>query len=282
MANGGAPPCCTRCGELDKAQGTCRLLAAPTLDNRRRLLGMPCSVQTLLAQRFKAYGEDVAQEAIVAWLSPAWAPDEVARTFGGAPRDARLWLTSWPYFYLGRTAIRRIQQDRARFDGAAEADPGAAVRDPAVAVRVIGALDRVHRVDPVSHAMLLDFLHDRFDAARWRALLECSEATVTDRKYLGIYRYAAYFHEILERIQPHEAAVALSTRRFSPGDPTDREALEATRAALGAPSLTSGAWRSHYREGAVRSLSLLGAPEALGPEIFAQVGPAFRRVLRVD
>lgn len=283
MANGGAPPCCTRCGELDPAQGSCRLLAAPSLDNRRRLLAMPCAVQSLLAQRFRAYGEDVVQEAIVAWLSPAFQPEDILRSFGGAPRDARLWLTSWPYYYLGRNAVRRVQQERARRGELPGVEPRSpAPHDPALALRVVGALDRVHRVDPVSHAMLLDFLHDRFDPARWGALLECSLATVTDRKYLGIYRYTAYFHEVLERVQPHEAAVALSTRRFSPGDPGDREALEATRAALAQPALTLGAWRSYYREGALRSLALLGASEALGPETMSQVGTAFRRVLRVD
>jgi hypothetical protein len=130
--------------------------------------------------------------------------------------------------------------------------------------------------------MLLDFLYDRFDAARWGALLQVSEATVTDRKYLGLYRYAAYFHEVLESVQPHEAAMALATRRFAPGDPTDKDALEATRAALRSPELSMNAWRAAYREGALRSLALLSAPDALGPEAMGQLGTAFRRVLRVD
>src|SRR5262249_50869525 len=159
----------------------------------------------------------------------------ITRSYGEAPRDARLWLSSWPYFYLGRTAVRRFHQERAR-RGAADALPTeAAPSDPALALRVAGALDRVHRVDPVSHAMLLDFFYDRFDPARWCTLLDCSEATVTDRKYLGIYRYAAYFYDVLEHITPHEAAVALSARRFSPGEPNDRAALSATRIALDDP-----------------------------------------------
>jgi hypothetical protein len=270
-----------RCGELDRGAGGCRLLAAPTLDNRRRLLTMPCDVQRLLAQRFRAYGEDVARDALLVWLSPGWNPEDIARSFGQAPRDARLWLTSWPYFYLGRTAVRRQQKERAERGGGG-GHPIAARPDPALAMRLTRALDRVHRVDPVSHAMLVDFLQDRFDAGRWRALLGCSDATVTDRKYLGLYRYAAYFHEVLERVQPHAAAVALATRRFAPGDPTDRTALEATRAALGQPEMSMNAWRATYREGALQSLSLLGAREALGPDIMAELGTAFRRVLRVD
>ncbi|HZX00733.1 MAG TPA: hypothetical protein VFF45_00665 [Bacilli bacterium] len=281
--DGGAPPCCLRCEQLDRTGGGCRLLAAPTLDNRRRLLTMPCDVQRMLAHRFRAYGEDVARDARLVWLSPAWSPDDIARSFGHAPRDARLWLTSWPYFYLGRTAIRRLQKERADRSAAAAAEPPPPPRpDPALAVRIARALDRVHRVDPVSYAMVVDVLQDRFDAARWREMLGCSEATVTDRKYLGLYRYAAYYHEVLERVQPHAAAIALATRRFSPGDPDDRRALSATRAALGQPELALSAWRSSYREGATRSLTLLGAPDALGAEVMAEVGTAFRGVLRVN
>ena len=284
MANGGAlPPCCVRCSEFERAGGYCRLLAAPTLENRKQLLTMPCDVQRLLTIRFRAYGEDVAREAIVLWLSPGWNPDDVARSFGHAPRDARLWLTSWPYLYLGRTSVRRVQQERVERGGEPQGElPGAPRPDPTMALRVARALDRVHRVDPVSHAMLIDFLQDRFDAGRWRGLLGVSEATVTDRKYLGIYRYAAYFHEVLESVQPHEAAMALATRRFAPGEPDDREALEATRAALRAPDLSMNDWKARYREGALQSLSLLGANDALGAEAMAHLGTAFRRVLRVD
>jgi hypothetical protein len=281
--DGGAPPCCLRCDELDRTGGGCRLLSAPTLENRRRLLTMPCDVQRMLTHRFRAYGEDVAREALLVWLSPAWQAEDIARSFGNAPRDARLWLTSWPYFYLGRNAVRRLQQERAHRGAAHQAEPPAAARpDPALAVRVARALDRVHRVDPASYAMVVDVLQDRFDAARWRELLGCSDATVTDRKYLGLYRYATYFHEVLEHIHPHAAAIALATRRFSPGDPDDRRALDATRAALGQPDLPLSAWRSSYRDGALRSLALLEAPDALGPEVMAEVGKAFRRVLRVD
>ena len=284
MANGGAPPCCIRCSEFERAGSYCRLLAAPTLENRRQLLTMPCDVQRLLTLRFRPYGEDVAREAIVLWLSPGWNPEDVARSFGRAPRDARLWLTSWPYLYLGRTSVRRVQQDRIDRggDGPPGEPPGAPRPDPTMALRVARALDRVRRVDPVSHAMLLDFLQDRFDVERWRGLLGVNEATITDRKYLGIYRYAGYFHEVLENVQPHEAAMALATRRFAPGEPDDRSALEATRAALRAPELSMNDWRARYHDGALRSLALLGASDALGPEAMAHLGTAFRRVLRID
>lgn len=283
MANGGVPPCCAGCSEFDGAAGFCRLLTAPTLENRKRLLTMPCDVQRLLRHRFRAYDEDVSRDALVAWLSPEWPSEDILRSYGQAPRDARVWLTSWPYLYLGRNAVRRLHRDRAT-QSAAEGDipPEPPRADPALALRVLRALDKVHRIDAVGYAMLLDFLRDRFDAQGWCALLGCSEATVTDRKYLGIYRYTVYFHEVLENMQAYEAAVALSTRRFAPGEPAEHAALEATRVALGAPDLAMVQWRTLYREGAVRSLSLLGAPDALGPETMSQVGTAFRRVLRID
>jgi hypothetical protein len=144
------------------------------------------------------------------------------------------------------------------------------------------ALEKVRRVDAVGYAMLLDFLRDRFDAQAWAEALGAAPASVTDRKYLAIYRYAVYFHDVLDVVAPHEASVALSARRFAPGEPTEHAALEAVRAALSAPDLALAAFRQLYREGATRSLALLAAPDALGQETMADLGTAFRRVLRID
>jgi hypothetical protein len=91
-----------------------------------------------------------------------------------------------------------------------------------------------------------------------------------------------YFHEVLESVQPHDAAIALVTRRFSPGDPTDEDALEATRSAMRSPELSMSSWRGAYREGALRSIGLLAAPDALGPEAMAHLGTAFRHAVRVE
>jgi len=279
----GLPPCCAGCAEYDRDDGVCRLIAEPTADNRRRLLTMPCDVQKLLDHRFRNHGPDVAREALVAWLDPALDPDDLSLSYGRAPRDARLWLGSWPYLYLGRNAVRRAQRDGERLrpadpDTAAEARPG----DPALALRMTRALEKVRRVDAVGYAMLLDFLRDCFDAQAWAQALGSAAASVTDRKYLAIYRYAVYFHEILEVVAPHEAAVALSSRRFAPGDPTEHAALDTTRATLGSPDLALADFRRLYREGAARSLALLGAPDALGEEAMSDMGVAFHRVLRIE
>src|SRR5580704_5482440 len=187
----GLPPCCAACAEYDRADGVCQLIAEPTPDNRRRLLTMPCNVERLLEHRFRAYGADVAREALVAWLDPAWDPDDLSLSYGKAPRDARLWLGSWPYLYLGRNAVRRAQRDGERLrpgdpDGSAEPRQG----DPAQALRVARALEKVRRVDPVGYAMLLDFLRDSFDAQAWAQALGSAAASITDRKYLAVYRYA--------------------------------------------------------------------------------------------
>ncbi|MFO0760883.1 MAG: hypothetical protein U0359_30680 [Byssovorax sp.] len=282
----GAPPCCTGCDEYDRSDGICRLLADPTIDNRKRLLTMPCDVQKLLRLRFRAHGaqgEDVAGEAVLTWLSPGWDPDDISASYGKAPRDARLWLTSWPYLYLGRNAVRRMQREGARqIVGAREEVVEPRAVDPTLAIRAERAIEKVHRVDPVGYAMLLDFLHDRFDAEAWAASLSLSAASVSDRKYLGLYRYAVYFYEVLESLAPHEAAIALGARRFSPGDPGEHTALAAVRTTLGQPALSMARFRQLYREGAVRSLAMLAAPEAVGAEIMATLGPSFRRVLRVE
>jgi len=248
---------------------------------------MPCEVQRLLEHRFRSFGDDVAREALAVWLDPAWNADDISLSYGRTPRDARLWLGSWPYLYLGRTAVRRAQREGERLrpgDGEAVENR---ISDPAVALRMTRALEKVHRIDPVGYAMLLDFLRDRFDAEVWAIALGSPAASVSDRKYLAIYRYAVYFHEVLEGMVRSDAGsspptVALSTRRFSPGEPSEHAALEATRTALGAPDLELTAWRRLYREGAARSLALLGAPEALGVEAMADLGAPFRRVLRAD
>ncbi|APR87596.1 hypothetical protein A7982_12945 [Minicystis rosea] len=279
----GLPPCCAGCSAYDGEDRVCRLLADPSLPNRRTLLTMPCDVQRLLGLRFRSYGPDVARDALVAFLDPAWDPDDISLSYGRAPRDARLWLGSWPYLYLGRNAVRRVHRDGERLepsDHDHEAAPATA--DPALALRMTRALAAVHGVDPVGYAMLLDFLHDRFDAQAWSTKLGWAAASVTDRKYLSVYRYAVYFHDVLAQVLPREAAVALVARRFSPGDPTEHAALEATRTALSLPGLTMASWRQMYREGAALSLTLLAAPDAVGLDTMAELETAFRRVLRLD
>jgi hypothetical protein len=279
----GVPPCCAGCSEYERDDGVCRLIADPTLPNRRRLLTMPCDVQRLLELRFRAYGPDVAREALVAWLSPTWDPDDISLSYGKAHRDARLWLGGWPYLYLGRNAVRRVHRDGERMEpGDREDAVEPRPTDPVLGLRMERALEMVRRVDAVGYAMLLDFLRDRFDAQAWAGALGWAAASVTDRKYLTVYRYAVYFHDVLESVRPHGAAVALAARRFAPGDPTEHAALEASRATLAAPELALAEWRHLYREGALASLSLLAAPEALGQDTMAELGTAFRRVLRVD
>ena len=279
----GLPPCCAACREYDGADGVCRLLADPTLENRRRLLTMPCDVQRLLGHRFRAQGADVGRDALLAWLDPAWDPDDITLSYGKAPRDARLWLGSWPYLYLGRTAVRRLRREAARERGAVTSPEAVAdAMEPATALRVASALERVRRIDAVGYAMLLDLLHDCFDARGWGTALGAGPATISDRKHLAVYRYGVYFHEVLEALAPHEAAQALVCRRFSSGEPTEHAALEATRAALGDHALTLVGYRALYRSGAASSLELLASAEAFGAVAMAELGPTLRRVLRLD
>ncbi len=182
--------------------------------------------------------------------------------------------------------MRRAQRDGERLAPsprrAPASRPSRAPPIPALALRMTRALEKVRRIDATGYAMLLDFLRDRFDAAAWAGALGWAPASVTDRKYLAIYRYAVYFHEILEALAPREVAVALASRRFAVGDPSEHAALAATRASLHAPDLPLASWRQLYREGAARSLALLAAPDALGAEAMADLDTALRRVLRLD
>src|ERR1700678_2450967 len=92
----GLPPCCAGCAEHDREDGICRLLADPTAEHRRLLSTMACDAERLLELRFRGHGPEVTRDALAVWLDPALDPDELSLSYGRAPRDARLWLTSWP------------------------------------------------------------------------------------------------------------------------------------------------------------------------------------------
>lgn len=275
------PPCCRGCELYEAEAAHCLLLAHPTEENRRHLLTMPCRVQDLLVRRFRSYGEDVAQDALVSWLDPEWDEASIRRTYGNAPVDARLWLTSWPYLYLGRNAVRRGYRN-AREQPWSEppaADRGDA--DPTFGGRVVRALDRVRILDAVGYAMLVEWMRGELEVASWKRQLGCSDATVTDRKYLSIYRYAVLFFGVLEQLEPR-ARAALEARRFAPGEPTDQVALESVRLALRRPNLALAEYRELYRSGASSSLDALARSDALGEESTRRFEDAFRRVLRID
>ena len=243
---------------------------------------MPCRVQDLLVRRFRSSGEDVAQDALVSWLDPEWDELAIRRTYGNAPVDARLWLTSWPYLYLGRNAVRReyrSAREQPWSEPPAAPDPGD--DDPTFSGQVVRALDRVRMLDAVGYGMLVEWMRGELDAASWKQQLGCSDATITDRKYLAIYRYAVLFFGVLDRIEPR-ARAALEARRFAPGAPDDSAALATVRVALRRPALTLAELRELYRTGAASSLELLAQPDAFGEEITRRYGDAFRRVLRID
>ena len=123
-------------------------------------------------------------------------------------------------------------------------------------------------------------MRGEFEASSWRVSLGVSDATVTDRKYLAIYRYSVLFFEVLSQLEPKQRA-ALEARRFSPGDPSDGEALATLRGRLRRPGLTVSELRDLYRAGAQASLAQLAQSDALGEESMQRFGAPFRRVLRI-
>jgi hypothetical protein len=276
------PPCCRTCELYEAEAAQCLLLAHPTEENRRLLLTMPCNVQELLARRFRSHGPDVARDALVSWLDPEWDPATLRESYGHAPVDARLWMTAWPYLYLGRNAVRRRYRNAREqpwSEPPAAPDPGAS--DPTLRGGVLHALDVLRVVDAVGHAMMLELMRGEFEPATWRVSLGCSDATVTDRKYLAIYRYSAVFFDALGQLEPRGRA-ALEARRFAPGDPSDGKALEMVRLKLRKPGLSLAEFRDLYRTGAAASLARLAQSDALGEESMKKFEGAFRRVLRIE
>jgi hypothetical protein len=282
MGTSELPPCCRTCELYEAEAAQCLLLAHPTEENRRHLLTMPCNVQELLARRFRSHGPDVARDALVSWLDPDWDPTLLRGTYGHAPVDARLWMSSWPYLYLGRNAVRRrYRSSREQPWSEPPAVPDSGASDPSTRGRVLHALDVVRTVDPVGHAMMLELLRGEFEPASWRVSLGCSDATVTDRKYLAIYRYSVVFFEILGQLEPRGRA-ALEARRFSAGEPSDGKALAIARQKLRKPGLSLAEFRDLYRAGAAASLARLAQSDALGEESMRRFEGAFRRVLRIE
>jgi hypothetical protein len=280
------PACCRACElyETDARTGArhCLLLGHPTAENRRHLLTMPCNVEALLEQRFRSHGPDVARDALVSWLDPEWDPETLRASYGHAPLDARLWLTSWPYLYLGRTAVRRRYRNAREQPTSEPPDaPDSGQDDPTLPGRILRALDGVRKVDAVGYTMVVELMRGEFEPAAWRVSLGCSDATVTDRKYLGIWRYAVLFFDVLLQLEDRQRA-ALEARRFSPGDPGDGVALAALRTSLGRPGLGLAEFRDWYRTGAITSLQILARSDALGEESMERYEGAFRRVLRIE
>jgi hypothetical protein len=276
------PPCCRACELYEIEAQHCLLLVHPTAENRRHLLTMPCNVEGLLEQRFRSHGPDVARDALVSWLDPDWNPEVLRASYGSAPLDARLWLTSWPYLYLGRNAVRRRYRD-AREQPWSEPpeNPDAGRDDPTLPGRVLRALDGVRVIDAVGYTMVVELMRGEFEPAAWRASLGCSDATVTDRKYLALYRYSVLFFDVLRELEPRQRA-AVEARRFTGGDPADGVALTAVRASLRRPGLSLVEFRELYRAGASATLDILARSDALGEESMERFDGAFRRVLRID
>lgn len=275
------PACCRACELYEAEAQHCLLLAHPTPENRRHLLTMPCNVEELLARRFRSHGPDVGRDALVSWLDPEWDPETLRASYGSAPVDARLWLTSWPYLYLGRNAVRRHYRNQREQPWSEPPDgPDSGQDDPTLPGRVLRALDGVRRVDAVGYSMVVELMRGEFEAPAWRLSMQCSQATVTDRKYLAIYRYAVLFFDVLPQLEGKQSA-ALVARRFSSGDPGDGDALTAVRAALRRPALGLAEYRELYRSGAAASLEILARSDALGEESMVRYDDAFRRVLRI-
>lgn len=276
------PACCRACELYETEAAQCLLLAHPSEENRRRLLTMPCNVQELLARRFRSHGPDIAREALVSWLEPGWDERALRASFGRAPVDARLWLTSWPYLYLGRNAVRRQWRDAREQQPWSEppAGPDPAADDPSLRGRVLRALERLRVVDAIGYTMILELMRGDFTPAVWKQELGCSDATVTDRKYLAVWRYSVVFFEVMRELDPRQRA-AVESRRFAPGDPDDAAALALARTAMRDPGLSLGDFRHLYRSGAAKTLELLARGDALGRAMDRFDG-AFRRVLRIE
>lgn len=268
------PPCCASCTELDAALKRCRLLSRPTLDARHRLLTMPCSVTRLVRQRFRGHQPEASQRALLAWVNPAWSPDAIVQSYGDAPQDARLWLTSWPSRELGRVDVTETHGDEPR--SFASDAPGAPAVAPGLRDATLGALAHLSGIDPVGTVMVIEVLRGTHDPARWRAAIGANDQRNEDHLVLALFRYLCLTFGVLERLAPEEA-IAVRVRRFSLGELSDAGALATTRGAFARADLPMSEFRRLYAAGV--DAALRGLERALDGG--GAMTEAFRRVLRV-
>ena len=257
----GLPPCCAACREYDGDDGVCRLLAEP--DAREPASAADHAVRRPAPPRPSLPRAGRGRRRATRW-SPGSTRPGIRTT--SRSRTARRRATRASGWARGRTSTSAAPRcDGSGATGARARrgrqrptrSPTSRSRRPRCAVA--SALEQVRRIDAIGYAMLArlpprPLRRARLGRPRWAS----APASVTDRKYLAIYRYAVYFHEVLEALAPHEVAQSRSSRGASrPASPTEHAALEATRVALGEPRSRSSRWRQLYREGAARSLALL-------------------------
>lgn len=268
------------CSELDPGAQTCRLLSRPTEDNRRRLLTMPCDVPRLLRQRFRGHGEDIGSQAIARWVDGGQDPEAIAWSYGDAPRDARVWLSSWPFRHLVRGDVQtKLAKNppQPREPSIPNAPP-----NPVLFARVAGAIARVAALDPLGFSMMVDSFNGQFVLAEWRACTGTSDQENLERRLVALYRFAALFFDALGAVREPECRAALMTRRFTSGEPTDASSLANLRELLGKPNLRMSEFRGLYAQGVTSTFVVLRSEQALGRVFDVEVERGLLRALHVD
>lgn len=240
---------------------------------------MPCDVPRLLRQRFRGHGEDIGSDAIARWVGNGEDPEGIARSFGDAPRDARLWLSSWPFRHLVRGDVQAKLVRAAPI--ARDASPPSAP-NPVLFARVAGALARVAALDALGFSMMVDSFNGQFDLAAWRVATGASDGANLERRLVALYRFATIFFDALAVIREPECRAALLSRRFTPGDPTEVQALGHVRDLLGKPNLRRSEFRGLYAQGVSSTFVVLRSDAALGRVFDVDVERGLLHALRVD
>ncbi len=231
---------------------------------------MPCDARRLLRYRLRAHGDAAVTQALSLWESGEEGGARFAHFRDSFPLDARLWLTAWPFEALLAGERSADSQD--------EQLPGEPL--PISDAAALLALDELFRVDPVGFGLVLDGARGVLDLVAWRHGLGDTDATISERIALALFRYLVLRAGVLARLDDPRERAALSAKRFRHGDGSEFAALRAAREELAEPTLSVLALRELERRGAARAVSLLQAD----PETGVLLGQcsAFRRALRID
>lgn len=224
---------------------------------------MPCDVGRLIRRRLGPHGD-----ACVATAATRWADETTLPVPAGAPLDARLFLSDWPYLALV---------------GAPEAAPVPVVGDPLPTTRgpVLGALADLAAIDRVATAMLIESLRAAFDPALYRAALAESDLALADRLALALFRFLCLRLGALGELSDPIERASLTARYFRAGDPSEIAALKAARAALEGTEVSLPALRSAVQTGARRCLERFAADARYGVVLSVPARQAIEHALRL-
>lgn len=227
---------------------------------------MPCDARRLLKQRLRGHGDEVVRRALRAWDDEriALPPPQL----GGAPLDARLFLTEWPFLSL--------------LEPPAEPPPISGSPVPLPKSPTVRALAELFDIDPLGFVLVVSALRGSLDVGRFRAALGRSSSEVLHSYVIALFRLLALSSNAALAIADEVARQCVIARYFQPGADSEIAALHAAQAALPDAALNMVTFRGALREGTAEVLRILRQDARIAVVLVDSTNAIFAAVLGLD